>query len=506
MMALRMHAAQRALLVTTILAAAPAAAQTTRDEAIEQLQRRMAEMQAEIDALKREREAGAATAAAKPEGTATVATKRDQVTFTSPDGRSQQIKFGGTPLIAISEKNEAGDDEVIFSFHPRGRLFVDLVAADGRELGAGATLGGIPLDPASDPYPSPEVEIATARLGFEGVMFRDVGYKFEVDFADNEVRVRDALVSYAFGGGPALGTIGNFKHSNSLYEQTSSRFITFVERPMFTDAFVLDRRVGADVRLIRDDLFLAAGVFGDAVNGDDADDGLLVNARAVVTPINNYGDKPPTSDVRLLHVGASAFYRKTGDEDAEYDFFDGGVLGPMPNLFGTRTFAGTSDIFVGGEVAFVRGPLALQAEYTVDFVNSNEALEGNGPEAFADDPSFHGGYVEVSYFLGDAAPGYKEGQFDRPLFGENVAVGDGGFGVFQVAGRLDFLDLNSGPVRGGRAISYGLGLNWWTTRYSRFVLDYFHVSVDDANDIAWVDGLPANNEVDGVALRAQVDF
>ena len=41
------------------------------------------------------------------------------------------------------------------------------------------------------------VELRRARLGVEGVVWYDVKYKFEADFADNEVAIKDAYVAYA---------------------------------------------------------------------------------------------------------------------------------------------------------------------------------------------------------------------------------------------------------------------------------------------------------------------
>jgi phosphate-selective porin OprO/OprP len=56
------------------------------------------------------------------------------------------------------------------------------------------------------------------------------------------VDITDAYIEY---DGPVIEPgfvrIGQFKTPNSLEEQTSARFITFMERAAFTDAFDFDR-------------------------------------------------------------------------------------------------------------------------------------------------------------------------------------------------------------------------------------------------------------------------
>jgi phosphate-selective porin OprO and OprP len=75
-----------------------------------------------------------------------------------------------------------------------------------------------------------------ARLGIEGTVWKDFGYRFEVDFADDGVEIKDAYIQYDGGGvEPARYIrVGQYKTPNSLEELTSSRFITFMERAAIT--------------------------------------------------------------------------------------------------------------------------------------------------------------------------------------------------------------------------------------------------------------------------------
>jgi phosphate-selective porin OprO and OprP len=126
-------------------------------------------------------------------------------------------------------------------------------------------------DPIAIAFPGPAravrvalaTELRAARLGIEGTAWRDFGYRLEVDFADDEVDVTDAFVEYDGAPiEPAYVRVGQFQTPNSLEEQTSSRFIILMERAGFTDAFDLNRHIGAQVGAGTDDWSLAAGVFG----------------------------------------------------------------------------------------------------------------------------------------------------------------------------------------------------------------------------------------------------
>ena len=422
--------------------------------------------------------------------------------------RPKGVTLAGEGVPGVVVRDDAG--ETAFSVRPTGRLYLDAVGADGLRLAPGATLGGLPLDPARDPYPSDDVDLSGGRIGVDGVLFRDIDYEVELDFSGEEWTVTNAYLAYGGDAIPFSVSLGQYKPPVSLAEQTSSRFTSFAERPMFTDAFGFERRLGIGVDRNGGNYSLAAGVFRNNVNQEGLDDGLLVAGRATWAPVNNAdADDLAPEDVRAVHLGASAFYRRTGEADAVYDFFGSNVTGPLPTVFGTRPFRGDSDVFVGLEAALVRGPFSLQAEVGVDFVRADSPVMGDGPSARADDPVFHGFYVEASYFVTrNAARNYQAGtgDFGRPLLADGASLANGGWGALEVASRIDYLDLKSGDLRGGEILTLGVGINWWTSRYSRVVVDYFRTEVSKAADVAFNQGLPEDNKIDTVLARFQIDF
>ncbi len=124
-----------------------------------------------------------------------------------------------------------------------------------------------------------------------------------------------------------------------------------------------------------------------------------------------------------------------------------------PGAFnGTPFFAPTGPLAVsqyngfGGELLWVRGPLSLQSEAMVTFVQQT-----NGGEA-----TLPGAYAQVGYFLtGEHRPyDRKAGAIDRVIPHENffrVRTDQGtsmGTGAWEVAARVSWLDLEDQAVRG----------------------------------------------------------
>ena len=150
-----------------------------------------------------------------------------------------KIKWRGAPELSSSDGK--------FKFKVRGRLQADYSAINQDE----AITGRPDVNAA---------EIRRARLGVEGVVFYNVKYLVEADFADDKVALKDAYVEYTgLADGLSLRA-GNFKTPNSIEEMTSGNYLTFMERAAFQEAWGLDRQIGAGVIYARDHYTLSAGI------------------------------------------------------------------------------------------------------------------------------------------------------------------------------------------------------------------------------------------------------
>ena len=79
-------------------------------------------------------------------------------------------------------------------------------------------------------------EFRRLRLALKTKMYKVWAGEFDVDFADEELDIKDMWVSY--NGVPnSIFKLGNSKPNFSMDEVTTSRWVTFMERSMVSDAF-----------------------------------------------------------------------------------------------------------------------------------------------------------------------------------------------------------------------------------------------------------------------------
>ena len=355
-----------------------------------------------------------------------------------------------------------------WSFKPRGRLMFDAGFTNAPDSTG-----------ASDGFGN---EVRRARLGASGDMPGGFGYKFEVDFAGNEISVADAILSYE--NGPVEIAIGQHNNFQSLEELTSSLHTTFIERAAFTDAFGFERRLGASITYARGDVLAQAGVFTDNLEDTDSKN-RGADARIVFMP--KAGDTQ-------LHFGSSFHYNDLDDSAAQLRYRQRPLVHFTTQRFiDTRSMGADSETGYGLEAAAIAGRFHAAAEGYWQSVDM---------PGVADDPTFFGGYVEAGGFLTDDTRGYKGGKFDRTK--PSSPVGEGGIGSVQFTLRYDHLDLNDAGILGGRQAGYFAALVWKPTDYTALMLNYGRLQYTDA--ILPTAGGDTSYGVDAIGMRAQIDF
>ena len=457
-----------ALTSALALSASPAAAQD-----IDALQAELAEMRAmmaqmaqrietletELDAVEGEAEAASTEASAAAQVAASANEVAQTAVAAAEANKGPSIAFKGAPEI----KGEGG-----WSFKPRGRLQYD----------AGIT--SVPSSTGrSDGFGS---EARRARLGVSGDMPGGFGYKFEVDFAGNEVAVTDAIISYEAGDAEIM--VGQFNAFQGLEELTSSIHTSFIERAAFTDAFGFERRLGAAVSYGSGDVLIETALTTDNMQ-DLSNKNWGADGRVVFMP--KMGDAQ-------LHFGGSVHY---------YDLEAGDTVRyrqrPLVH-FTSERFVNTGTPDASNEFgfrlegAFISGPFHAAVEGRWQNVSMPVGM---------DDPTFFGGYAEVGYFFtkGDTR-GYKDGKFDRTKPAN--PVGKGGLGSLQANLRYDRLDLSDGPILGGTQDGYFLSLVWKPTDYTMLLANY---GILDYTDAVHPTGTGNTDySVDVIGVRAQIDF
>ena len=507
---IRTRAISTLALATALAWALPAHAQSAADFATMKTQ--MEAMQAQLDAMKSkvdslegqlsqaQVEAQAATAAAQSAAAAAQsatasATKAGEVATKTADA-APKVAWKGAPEFA-------GKDG--WSFKPRGRFHFD-----NGTIGTPGALTTRNLGFSS--------RVRRIRLGAEGTMPGDFGYKVEVDFANN-VGFGDAFVSYSPPKLPLSIRLGNFETLDGLEQITSSNNITFLERATFNDAFLNSRRLGAAIALKsgNDDWRGEVGLFtAHSIDSTFDNDGWIGAARLVYAPKALGGQ---------LHLGLNYQHREfasnnggvvsasvnapSANQLARYRARPGSQLTDI-RFVDTGSFAAKRDRIVGVEAAAIFKGLYLTGEaqwlkakgYTAG--QTAAGLDGFSGGNLAvvptSDPGFFGVYGEIGYFLTGETRAYKRGDGTWSRTKVLNPINKGGSGAFQIAARIDYLDLDDDPLingltnnfatgatslaglgarlgRGGKQTGYQLGLNWHPIDYIRFMIDYARFEV-----------------------------
>ena len=356
-----------------------------------------------------------------------------------------------------------------FKFQVGGRVMVDAAYydEDKTELGSGA-------------------ELRRARLFAKGVVYHDWFYKAQVDFAGNEVSIKDFFLGYS--GMDALNIVfGNQKEPFSLEELTSSKYITFMERGM-PNSFAPGRNTGLSIFTKADRWGLQAGYYFSGVenNNSPGKSSTSLTGRAYFAPL--------MSENSLVHIGGAASYRD-GNGDDTVRFRER----PESHVTDTR-LVNTGNIedydnqtLYNVEAAAVFGPFSLQGEYTQTNVD-------NG----AEDPSFNGYYVYGSWFLTGERRPYKGnyGVFGRVK--PKSVVGKGGHGAWELAARYSAIDLEDSGIEGGKEANWTLGVNWYATPNIRFMANYVRAETDPTS--VETNELAVDEKINIFQVRGQIDF
>ena len=362
----------------------------------------------------------------------------------------------------------AAQAEAGFTIAPRGRLLVDFANID-------YALAGLDRNESDS-------EVRTARLGVHGKIGGRFKYVAEFDFERNgdigvhDPKAKDVKLTYKVNGNTAF-TVGNQKPPNSLEEQTSGHFTTFLERGTVTDAFALSRRFGAVFATHGDHYSFHAGAFGNDLNA------VLYDHESVFSNQRSYAARvtfaPLHDDTRTLHLGASV-RRFDGNKGEQIRVRARPRMHLAQRLVDAKNQGENSTLY-GLEGAFVRGPFHAEGEAMVqDSLTTNEGF-----------------FVQAGWFLsGESRPySVSKGAFSR--IKPNHPVGEGGFGAWEIAGRYDTLSLDS--ANAGTMDTWTLALNWYPQSHTRVMLNAIHATARGAAKFG-------RGHSDGVQMRLQYDF
>lgn len=311
-----------------------------------------------------------------------------------------------------------------------------------------------------------------ARIKFDGTTHDFIEWDFDADLLSNEDVVFDDLW-VGFKATPGIGNIriGHVKLPQGLESVTSNRVFTFLERSSQHDAFY--REYGPGI-LFFDNWGDNRGQWsfslhrldpnGDGVSVGDGD--YAATGRLTHIPYS------AESDERLLHIGVSASYRSAAQGVVRFrarpEFR---IARETPVFVDTGPIDADESLVLGSEAALINGPVSIQAEYTAASALGRKAGTPGGAD---DDPWFHGGFVQFSYFLtGEHRP------YDRRLARmgnlsptKSVSTDNRLAGAWELAARYTVVDLNDSDVLGGELDAWTAGVNWYWSPFFRVQFNY----------------------------------
>jgi phosphate-selective porin OprO/OprP len=162
----------------------------------------------------------------------------------------------------------------------------------------------------------------------------------------------------------------------------------------------------------------------------------------------------------LLHVALAGRYGLVNDRTLRLRSRP--ELNVAPYFVDTESFAARDTRLVQGEVYYRPGPWLVGTEYFVQRVNALELP----------DPLFHGGDAVVSWLITGETRKYNTAGGYFLAVSPRRTVFEGGPGAWEAVVRLSYIDLDDGPVRGGRFWRLTPMVNWYLSDHLRLELAY----------------------------------
>lgn len=349
-----------ALALSTALTATPVYGQD-----IEELKNQLAMLAKRIEELEAAQKKREEADKAEKEGPAPVAIRpalaQRVAELEAAQLKQDSIKKTGPTPVFVTPDND-------FEVSMRGRLYTDFMSGGDRD----------------NSFERATSEIRQIRIGVEGKMFGNTKYKVEVDFAGDEVEIKDGFMDFATPVGNF--TVGQSKTTVSLEEWGSSTTMLFMERAAFTDAFALARQIGVVWHNNDDNYTAALGIFKGSMADSGAGD-RTISGRVT------YGDE---FEDGVWMVGASFRHRTS---DTPHRFRQKTHQHRAERLLNTGYIGNGNDMLWIGELAAQKGPFYMSAEYAKMSAKQASKLSPGT------DASFNGGYVEAGLFLtGETRP------------------------------------------------------------------------------------------------------
>lgn len=320
------------------------------------------------------------------------------------------------------------------------------------------------------------VALRRARFAIKTIISQKWYGELDLDFANSELEIKDAYLMYMPKENLGIKA-GNFKEGFSMEATTTSRYLTFLERPMAVSAFAPSRHMGMAATYNYKWLYLVGGIHFQNVGGlEERTNSLNNNKNLGVDEGHSYTGKMvlmPLWGARDggIHLGAAASYRTPTTDAATPGTFRYSTR--SLSSINRKKYLDTDEItsvdytlLNGLELAGYYKNFRLQGEY----IKADVHRLNNLPTE-----KFQGFYVMGSCMLfgGNYRYNKAEAEFTQPGRGRT-------WGDIELALRYDMIDLNSrmDGIMGGAAEGYTAGVNFYANDAVKIMFNYSYVNHD----------------------------
>jgi len=329
------------------------------------------------------------------------------------------------------------------------------------------------------------VEFRRLRLYSSGLVFGNVKYKLQLDFAGGVARLKDVYITITKI--PFIGNIqvGQFKEPLGLELLTSSNYITMIERSL-TNPLFPERKTGIMLfnSVLDQRMTWAAGFFHPSDDfGTYVGNKYHLTGRLTGLPLYNTEDK-----YHVLHLGAGYSFQYQDNE--KYVLKSRPESHLLPTIALAEIDHAKNVNEATGELALVLGPFHVQTEYALSIAQTSANSDLQNKYYY-----FHAYHGIVSWFITGEHKNYvtKEAAFGRVSPKKNFGK-EGGAGAFELTARYSNIDLDDTDIEGGYVSNLSFGLNWYLNPVTRFMINYIFTNIKDTGN------------ADILMVRFQIDF
>lgn len=327
------------------------------------------------------------------------------------------------------------------------------------------------------------LEMRRVRMAFKAELADRFEAEIDMDFADGLADLKDAFL--VFNATPRLDIkVGNFKERFSMEQNTSSRWLTFMERPTAVRAIAPSRHLGLQFHYYRPYFLAVGGIHFQDVGDYEAvenrkdnlnaghDEGYSFTGKLTWIPYYNQWDHG-------LHFAVAGSYRTPKTHDViDHVRFDSrsNVNLNRKKYIDTDRISNVDDYTMANfEIGGYYQNFKFVAEYITTQINRYEEKVDDKKKGSLPSEKFGGFYVMGSALLFGGKHTYNtyQGEFTQPRITNP-------WGDIELAVRYDYSDFNSRTdgVMAGAGEGLTVGVNYYAPKNIKLMLNYGYLNFD----------------------------